>query len=140
MAVAGQGLGVAGEKNRLGRCSNLGHRREICASGAPNDFSRSYDIPISPIHFPDVSKNGGWWEILEKKSGEFRLDLRFWTENGGWGDWVCIAYLVSRMSYVGCRISYRGGWVIGRDGDMVSGEIGFELGSFWVRFSLSEGV
>ena len=31
-------------------------RGVIWTSGAPNDFSRSYDTPISPIHFPDEAK------------------------------------------------------------------------------------
>lgn len=26
---------------------------EICASGAPNDFSRSSETPNAPTHFPD---------------------------------------------------------------------------------------
>ncbi len=29
---------------------------EICASGAPNDFSRSSETPNAPTHFPDEPK------------------------------------------------------------------------------------
>jgi hypothetical protein len=45
-----------GEKNRLGRGSNLGCWGKICASGAPNDFSRSFETPIVPTHFPEEPK------------------------------------------------------------------------------------
>jgi hypothetical protein len=38
----------------LGRGSNLGGWGEICASGAPNDFSRPSETPNAPTHFPDV--------------------------------------------------------------------------------------
>jgi len=45
------------------------------ASGAPNDFSRSYDMPISPTHFPDEPK------IRDRSRSNM-----IWEEN--WGDFV----------------------------------------------------
>jgi hypothetical protein len=41
------------EKNRLGRGANLGSRGEICASGAPNDFSRPFQTPNPPTHYSE---------------------------------------------------------------------------------------
>ncbi len=46
-------LELFGEKNRLGRGSNLGRRGEICASGAPNDFSRSSETPNTTTHYSE---------------------------------------------------------------------------------------
>ncbi len=37
----------------FGQRLKLGAGGEICASGAPNDFCRSYDTPISLIHYSD---------------------------------------------------------------------------------------
>lgn len=44
------------EKNRLGRGSDLGTWGDICTSGAPNDFSRSYGIPRLPTHYSQEPK------------------------------------------------------------------------------------
>ena len=46
-------LELFGEKNRLPRGSNLGQAGEICASGAPNDFSRSSETPNTPTHYSE---------------------------------------------------------------------------------------
>jgi hypothetical protein len=46
-------LELFGEKNRLGGGSNLGQAGEICASGAPNDFSRSPETPNTPHHYSE---------------------------------------------------------------------------------------
>ena len=48
---------LAGEKSRLGRGSNWGHGGGICASGAPNEFSRSSEAPHAPIHYSEEPEN-----------------------------------------------------------------------------------
>jgi hypothetical protein len=53
-----QVLGVVWREKSLGFRLNFGLLwGEICASGAPNDFSRSSETPNAPTHFPDEPKN-----------------------------------------------------------------------------------
>ncbi len=76
-------LGVAWrEKSFLGDLGRRGER-EICASGAPNDFSRSCEPPNAPTHFPDVPKkslNREWkaWGEYGKITG--LMGLKAFTE------------------------------------------------------------
>jgi hypothetical protein len=57
MSMGAEQIGIlefVREKNRLGRGSNLGHVGGICASGAPNDFSRLSEMHNTHIHYPEV--------------------------------------------------------------------------------------
>jgi len=52
-----------------------------------------------------------------------------------------ISYVVLRpFDFAQGKIAYRGGRVLGRDGEFGGWEIGLVLGSFWVRFFEGPGV
>ncbi len=49
-------LELCGEKIVWAEAQIWGRRGEICASGAPNDFSRSSETPNTPTHYSEEPK------------------------------------------------------------------------------------
>ena len=72
----------------------MGHGREICASGAPNDFSRSSETPNAPIHYPEepefvthitrtraeLFKSGLFYAILHRRAYHYKQGLYLKSE------------------------------------------------------------